>query len=64
MKWIFQAVIFLQKDGSDRNGVHDFIHNNAQLYEENNLCVIYTVKCDDKTCGYFTLSMKSIEIGK
>ena len=60
----FSGCDFTEKDGSDPNGVHDFIHNNAQLYQENNLCVIYTVKCDDKTCGYSTLSMKSIEIGK
>lgn len=60
----FLGCDFTEKDGSDPNGVHGFIHTDAQLYQENNLCVVYTVKYDDKTCGYFTLSMKSIEVGK
>ena len=53
---------FTEEDGSDPNGVDDFIHNKAGLYKENNLCVIYTVKYTNKVCGFFTLSMAGLEI--
>jgi GNAT superfamily N-acetyltransferase len=55
---------FKEKDGSDPLEVDDFVRNRMTTYSKNNLCVIYVVRNEGKTIGFYTLSMGALEVKK